>query len=133
MKTIDNIEFFESIKEMPIQRYNDCQNYLMQMSGVGNTMQDIYSHYQKLQTLIANNKNEDALNEMTNLMINHYSILNKINFDSMAFACYIKSINGKLIGNSESDLVEALKNVPKLKQIDIENILEDLKKNLIQN
>lgn len=137
MKTITisthEITFFDSIKEMPIARYNEMQNYLLQDSGIGNSMADIDAHFKNLDMYLTTGQIKEAISERTNLHISLYAAINRINFKSNAFACFIYKIDGAEIGISEGELKEALKKLKGITVEQINDLLEELKKNCVRN
>jgi hypothetical protein len=129
----NTVIFYDSIKEMPIQRHNTMQVFLMQDSGIGSTMQAVEAHFKTLDALLVSGKVEDAIKERQNLHISFYCALEKIDFKSFAFACMIESINGKQVGITEDALKDAIDKLEGLTVGQVDDILEELKKNCIGN
>jgi hypothetical protein len=129
----NSVVFYDSIKEMPIQRHNVMQVFLMQESGIGSTMQAVEAHFKTLDALLVSGKVEDAIKERQNLHISFYCAIEKIDFKSFAFACMIKSINGKQVGITEDALKDAIDKLEGLTVGQVDDILESLKKNCIGN
>jgi hypothetical protein len=129
----NTVVFYDSIKEMPIKRHNTMQVFLMQDSGIGSTMQAVEAHFKTLDALLVSGKVEDAIKERQNLHIGFYCALEKIDFKSFAFACMIASINGKQVGITEDALKDAIDKLKGLTVGQVDDLLEELKKNCIGN
>lgn len=86
------IQIYSSAKEMPIHRYTAFQKYLLMESGIGASMESIGTHFSKLHSFIVNAMHEEAKKEAENLHFSFFSILNEINYQSLAFACMVYSI-----------------------------------------
>lgn len=127
------IKLYSSIKEMPVQRYNAMQGYLMQDAGIGSTMQDVEAHFRNLDMFLSAGKIQEAITERQNLHMNFFTAINNISFKSLSFACLISTIDNDLVGCSESELQEALLKLDKLKLGEVEDLLFELKKNFIGN
>ena len=130
---VKNVKFYDSIKELPIDRYNALQGYLMQDAGIGSTMQDVEAHYRNLDMFLTAGKIQEAVIERQNLHLNFFAAINNINFKSLSFACLIYTINKEVIGCTETELNEALSKLEDLKYADVQDILDSLKKNFVEN
>jgi len=109
------INIWASAKEMPTSRYMTFQKYLLMDSGIGDTMESVNNHFNKLHTFLAHSKIEDAKKEAENLHFNFYSILNEVDYQSRAFACMVHSINDELKTDySDEALGETLKQLSDL-------------------
>jgi len=137
MKLIDigkhKVNFYDSIKEMPISRYNALQSFLMQDVGIGSTMASIENHFKTLDAYLGAGKYDEAIQERQNLHINFYVAIEKIDFKSLSFACMIASIDNKPVGISDSELTDAIKKLNDLTVEQVDDILNELKKNCIGN
>ena len=130
------IVLYSSIKELPIDRYKGFQNYILQDSGIGNDMSSIDKRLQNAIVFLSNNHTDDAKEELTNLRYSFFSMINGIDYKSKSFACIIKEIDGIALNDISP---EGLDNVLLLLQEigttneQIENLWNDVKKNLIMN
>lgn len=96
---------YENAEELPLRRNSKFQKYLLLKSGVGCTIQDVGNHFQNLHGFIAYDKKEEAKKEAENLHYNFFSILNEIEYNDLAFASLIFSINGEKLNDiSEENL-----------------------------
>lgn len=125
---------YQSIKEMPIRKYNHMQSLLLQDSGIGSTLADIDRHFKTLDAMLQVNNLEAANTERQNLQLAFYSCLEKINYKSLAFVCCIESIDGKEVNEpSDEGLLKVVNKLNSLTYGEVDEILEDVKKNCISN
>jgi len=108
------VELYDSMESMNIMRYILYNRYVMIDAGIGSDMDSIVNHFANLQRFILKEDKENALKEMVNMRQNIIFAVNMSSMDFMAFACLVKSINGKKYPN-------------KLSEDDIHEIMEDLK------
>lgn len=99
MKTLETplgnkILIYSSAKELPITRYNELQKQLLLISGIGSSVEDANARYVKMLAYLAENKVEDAKLELINSRATFLSIMGGINYNTKAFACFVKSIDG---------------------------------------
>jgi hypothetical protein len=101
---------WETDKELPIDRFQDYQKYLVQAVGIGSNMNDVNNHFSTLDVLLSNNRLADAQRERYNLHYNLFLALEGIQIDHLAFACFVHSVNGEEItDHSEEGLKEICK------------------------
>jgi len=106
------LKIYATAQELPLDRYTKLQKYSLLEVGIGNTIESVANHFQKLHQFVANDMKEDALLEAENLHYNFYSILQEVNYSSMAFCCFIHSINGTKVDDmSEENLKVILKDL----------------------
>lgn len=125
------ITLYNNVKQLPVNRYNEVQKYLLMDSGVGSDMEAIQSRYARLYAFLAEKKIEEAQKEAENMYYTHYSILEAINYKSYAFCCLISEINGEAISDYSEDGIRAiLKKLEgiDLSQYDIESSIDIVKK-----
>ncbi len=126
------IVMFTDIRQMPFKRYIEFQKHLLIDSGIGSTMEDVSSHFQKLFSYLNHEKIPEAVTESQNLYRNIYAVLNGHNTSLTTICCLVKSLGGKYV-NDISD--EGLKKTAAIlidKGItlkEIETQLEEVKKN----
>lgn len=85
---------YRKAEETPLKRYSKFQKYLLYKTGVGCDMPSIASHFNSWFTLNAHGKHEESRTEAENLYYNFFSILNEVDYEDLAFASMIYSING---------------------------------------
>lgn len=135
--TIDNtvIKYFATVKEMPAGRFKEFQKYLFEDWGVGTTMKDVDLRLSNAFQLITNDSKDKALQEMLNLRLTFNYIINKLSIKSYALAVLFAEVGGvKKYDYSEDGLKVLVQWFEKeLPQATIEQIVEDVKKNLKLN
>ncbi len=132
----NSFQIHESQKQLPINRYTDFQKYVLQDAGIGSTMDAVDRHYKMLDTFLSGDAIEDARRERQNLHINLYLQINQINIEHISFACLVHSINEKALEDfSENNLTEVCRQLGRmgLTQEMVSDVLENVKKNLVQN
>ena len=130
------VRLFDSIKELSIERYRELKNLSLQDIGIGSDIDSVAEHFSRLHTLLTNEKTTEALQEAKNLHNNFYYMIEKIDIKSFCFVAMIESINGKNIYDfSEEGVKKTIKKLSDLglKQIQVNDIVEDVKKNLTKN
>ena len=127
------VRLFSSIKELTIARYHEFQKLVMQDMGVGSTMESVNKHLSMLNTLLINEKYQEAKLEATNLHNNFYMMTEKINILSYCFMAFVHSINGVEVTDlSEEGVKEKINYLISrgLKVGQVEDVVEEIKKNL---
>lgn len=131
-----SVKMFDSIKELPSERYHELNKLILQDVGIGSDMDSVAEHFTRFHTLLTNKKTDEALQEAKNLHNNMYYMIQKINIKSFSFVAMVYSIDGKPITDFSQE--EVKKNVKRLSQIGLsqsqcEDVLDDLKKKLTQS
>ncbi len=87
---------YEHIDEMPVNLFNNANEYALLDAEVGNTPADINRHLGKLTTLLKGKDNQELIvEEVKNLRRCYAAILDHNNHIGLQFCCYIKEIDGK--------------------------------------
>lgn len=126
-----NIQFFTSIKELPIDQSKKFNAYLLQDAGIGNTIEDVDIHLEKVITLLAQDKKPDAVEELKNMRFNLFSMLSQLDYKSLAFGCLIKGLEDygtESIAKTINELSAEGLSVGM-----VQDILEEVKKKWTQN
>ncbi len=126
------VKLYSSIKEMPVCLAQKQNMFLIQEGEIGHTMEDLHSKADRANMFIANDRKEEAVNEITNLKLCIFSIDKEIDYTSLAFGCYIHSINDKRITDHSQENIMAI--ISELSNAGLTNEmvsqqLEDIKKN----
>ncbi len=110
MITIKNergtIEMYDEPDDMPQDIWHLFNKFLMQDSGIGSTIQDFDKHLFKLDNYLKAKKFAESIQERKNLHLSVFNNLMGINFESLSFACLIKSIDGKDVKIENDDDAE---------------------------
>lgn len=124
---------YASIKEMPIKLYNITQRYLLQDMGIGSDMNAIDDHFKSLDSFLAAGKIEDAKRERENQRFAFYTMLEGVNYKSLAFGCHIHSIDGVEITDRSEEAISAMLDGLDVNIDFIEETLQEVKKNFSMN
>lgn len=130
------IKLFDSVKELTVDRYHELQKLALQDMDIGDDIQGVFKHFSKLELFIRNHKPDEAYQELKNLHNNFWFILNGISVKSYCFCVMISEIGGKPVNDfSDYGVEQTLKLITRsgLKERQVVDIVEDVKKNLIQS
>lgn len=89
-----DIEFYNSIREIPEWKWQLFQSIVLQVDYIGSTLEDVSRHFQKFDAFLSKGKYDELLEERINLTFNFNAIINKISIKTKAMVCFIKSIGG---------------------------------------
>lgn len=124
------VEIFDAIDEMPIQRFQKYNKYMLIDSGVGSDLQDILDHIERAKIYIKANP-AMAVAELDNMRQAIYLVSEEMSPKYMAFAVLVNKIDGKpaddLSDVGLKKVLETLKDAPKTW---IDRILDLVKKKI---
>lgn len=124
------VEIFDAIDELPIQRFQKYNKYMLIDSGVGSDLQDILDHIERAKIYIKANP-AMAVTELENLRQALYLVSEEMSPKYMAFAVLVNKIDGKpaddLSDVGLKKVLETLKDAPKTW---IDRILDSVKKKI---
>jgi hypothetical protein len=128
------VKVYETIKELPIRRYNELQKMFLMDAQIGTDMEAVASHFQTLHTLLSAGETEKAAQEAKNLHNNFFYILQGVTFKSHMFAAMVYSINGRIIDfeKEAETLAMELEEIGMTQEM-VEAETEELKKKLVTN
>lgn len=118
---------------MPIKLYNITQRYLLQDMGIGSDMQAIDDHFKSLDAFLAADKLDDAKKERENMRFAFYTMLEQVNYKSLAFGCHIFSLNGVEITDRSEEAITELVGGLDISVEHADEILQEVKKNFNMN
>ena len=130
------IEFYDSIKNMPVHRNIEFHKVAMRDAGIGSTIGDFNAHFSKLHSYLSNKKYVDAIQETVNMHNNAFYAIEKIGVWSYSFCTFIKSIDNKPYECTElSEYRDTINSLSKkgLTVGMVEDVIDEVKKNLSQN
>jgi len=91
------IELFESIDDLPFNRFNAFNKYIMLDAELGSTIADFDQKTVKIHNFLSKEMVDDALNELYNLRNTVHNAQTENNLRGFAFASLIRRIDGELI------------------------------------
>ena len=100
-------EFYESIGELPIERFHDYSRYMLVASGVGDTLGDIDKHITKVIGLMAVDT-QKARQELLNLRQCLFMVANKQDVSFKGFFFFTRSVDGKVWKDFSDSGIDAL-------------------------
>lgn len=124
------VEIYDSIDELPIQRFQKYNKYLLIDSGVGSDVQDILSHIERTKLYIKANP-AMAVTEMDNIKQAIYLVTEEMSIKYMAFAVLVAKIDGKPYDDlSDEGLKKVLEILRKAKKGWLDGVLNSVKKKI---
>lgn len=139
MKRIDineenNLVFYAKANEMVLHRYSRFQKYLLLKSGIGSSMESVNTHFTKLHGFIAHQMLDEIKTEAENLHYNFHAILQEIDYEDLAFAVCVHSINGEVITDQSEDnlthIIKRLSEAGMTKEM-LSAAVDDIKKKIL--
>jgi hypothetical protein len=130
------LRMYSSIKELPVQVSKKQQMYLVQAAGIGNSVADWDGKVARAIAYLENDKKDEAIIELKNIRLNVYSSIQGIDYNCLAFACMVAAEDDvPMTDYSEAALNAKLGqwSAAGLNMADVTDVLDDLKKNLIQS
>ena len=85
-----SLQYYESIKQLPIKNFDKMQNLFLINNGIGANITDFDNKLENLVLFIKTNKTEKALNEVSNMRFLFDNIQNKRNPLHYAFLQTLK-------------------------------------------
>lgn len=129
-------KFFDSVKELNIERHHEFQKLVLQDVGIGSNMDSVARHFSSIHYLLGNDSKDEAVQETKNLHNNIFYMIDKIDIKSFCLVAFVNSIDEKTVTDfSEAGVRQTIKELSDkgLRRSDVEEILDDIKKNLKKN
>lgn len=126
-----NLEFFDGIDIMPMQRFNAFNKFVMLDAELGSTVFDFDKINTRIMEFVSKDMKEEALRELLNLRLVYNNILQENDTKGLAFASLIKKINGKEVNDfGETNLKDILLKLSNqgLDNVKIHNVNAEVKK-----
>lgn len=125
------IEFFDGILDMPFERFNYYNKYVMLDAELGSTVQDFDKVIIRINEFVSKDMKDEATKELINLRFVVNNVLSEKSHKGLAFATLIKKFDGKEIedygeDNLKTMLIKLSRQGLKVKDVITNN--EDLKK-----
>jgi hypothetical protein len=136
-----NIEVFEGIYDLDLDRYIEFAVLFLEDSHVGSTIESVGRHYQQFHQFISTQKIDKIHREAMNLHANYFNAIERLNTTSLSFAPFLYKIDGNIVfENFQKDFSidkarQLLSDVSNkgLKYQHVSSTLDDVKKKLISN
>lgn len=130
------LEIYNSIDELPIERYQAFNRFAMLDAGIGGDLASIDQRLTKLGLLVKRGNIEDIQTELGNLRQSLVFVLENTNPQLLSFVMLIKTINGKELTDISIEGAKATIELLSKKGFTIgkvKGILYQLKKKLMMN
>lgn len=124
------VEIYDSIDELPINRFQRYNKYLLIDSGVGSDLQDVLDHIDRAKIYIKSNPSM-AITELDNMKQAVYLVSEQISPKYMAFAVLVSKIDGQPMDDlTDAGLQRVLDILKEAKKSWIDGILHSVKKKI---
>ncbi len=127
------LKVYETIHELPITRFHELQKLALQDIGIGDTMEAVWKHFGRLETMINGQLWKEAQGEMKNLYNNTFFMIERIDIKSSCFAMMIESIDGKPFESVSDEYIDETLLYLSKKGLTIgmvNDVVDEVKKNL---
>lgn len=125
------VMIYDSIDEMPIQRFHKYNKLCLIDSAVGSNLGDADNQIEKALRYINVGKIEQAVDQINNIRQSLYLIMNEVSPKYLSFACLIKKIGKKECNDiSDEGLKRTLDKLKDLEKGQIDSALESIKKKI---
>lgn len=122
------LQMYDSIDEMPMDRFVQYNRALLLDAGIGSNVDDISGHLAKLQSQLKHKLYDDLSQQLSNYHQALVMAVSEPNLKTRAFAALVKSVNGKPFNDLTDESISNLQK--KLTFGVIRRFLESVKKNL---
>lgn len=124
------VEMYDSIDEMPIQRFQKYNKYLLVDSGIGTDLQDIINHINRAK-IYAVKDPKLAVAELDNMSQALYLVSEELSPKYMAFAVLVYKIDGKVMDDlTDLGLKRVLDILKEAKKGWLDGVLNSVKKKI---
>lgn len=134
------IVLYSGVKELPMDRYNELKKYVLRDVGIGSDIGSTAKHFETLDMLLSGDKLHEARRQRINMHTSFFLAIEKINIKHICFAIFVNTIDDKPVITdrdeiSEDELIRICRILEKtkLKQSQVEDVIDDLKKKLTPN
>lgn len=124
------VEIYDSIDELPIQRFQKYNKYMLIDSGVGSDLQDVLNHIDRAKIYIKSNP-AMAATELDNMRQSIYLLVDELSPKHMAFAALVHKIDGEEMNDiSDAGLKRVLEILSEAKKGWLDGVLNSVKKKI---
>lgn len=130
------VEFYDSIEEMPHRRYMKFNKEMMRQNEVGNEMTDVLKRINRAMSFISADSSDKAFKELSNAKMAFNYANAQLQPKGLALATMVKKINGIKQNDLTSDglrnVLEILQNLGITKN-EVDTLTDSIKKKLNKN
>ena len=137
MKTLTHnrheIKIYDSVEELPINRFQDFNRWLMLDAGIGSDAESINLRLGNIAKLLNLEEKNEALKEVANLSQSMAFVMSKLSPEFNAFICLCDSINGKKVNDLSDEGIKGYIEILSRTKVPIWKVrewLEEAKKKL---
>lgn len=125
------VEYYDSIEELPITRFQKFNKLLMIDAGVGSSITDLDTHLHRMSKYVEKGQTDKYILEVANLRQNFFLIMNEVTPKYRAFAALIKSIDGEETSDiSDNGLEQIFCKIQDAPVKDVDGVISEVKKKL---
>jgi hypothetical protein len=110
------LEFYDSVSEIPMGRFNTFNLYLMMDADIGGDMESVQRHMERLVLYVQRDEKKKLAQELENYSQNLRFIIQNISPKYLAFVALLKSIDGVQLTDTSAEgatrLLSKLQEVP---------------------
>lgn len=126
------LEIYDSIDELPINRFHLFNKYVLIDAGIGTDLNDVIGHILKINSYLDSDV-KLARKELNNMKDSLYLIMEGVNLKHLSFVPLIKSINGKPLTDMSDENVKRISKELNVTKNWVSNMIDAVKKNWTQN
>lgn len=126
-----DVEYYDSIDELPVVRFHKWQKFLLVDSGIGADMLAFDQHIEKARRYCKAGKPDMAEKELMNLRQCVYFVQQEINPRHLAFAALVTKIDGRECTDISDDALRAIvANFADISNIELTDQMDSVKKKI---
>lgn len=125
------LEFYDSIKELPILRKHEFEKTILMLSGVGSNLMDYDVHFNRVILFIDKGNESQAKQELLNQRQQYFLLISNFSIECLAFVWLIKGCEISSIEEAKEKHNELLKMGITSEQV--ESVISNVKKNYFPN
>lgn len=125
------VEFYDSIEDLPIARFQKFNKLLLIDAGVGSTIMDLDNHLHRMSKYVEKGQFDNFNKEIANLRQNFFLIMSGVLPKHRSFAALVHKIDDKTITDfSDDGLERTFEILSDLAEKDLSDTVSEVKKKL---
>lgn len=121
---------YDSIEELPIQRFHKFNKYMLVDAGIGSDLNDINEHLTKIQRFIKTDPKQAHI-QLSNLRQSLFMVTEEINVKHLSLVALIYSIDGEEVTDLSDESIKRIsKSLSEVKKSYINRIIDAVKKKI---